>query len=68
MPKNIVPVQKGSKGTDETLVDQVKQQKMVHKNVQGRKSDLGNSDEDESIEDDCIPGFALYIFHRVLER
>jgi hypothetical protein len=58
MPKNYLSVQKGSKSTDETIVKKVKQHKLVHKNVLGRKSDLDFSDEDESIEDDSIPGFS----------
>ena len=58
LPKNSEHAQKQCKGMDEIVVDQVKQHKMVLKNVQGRKSDLGESDDDESIEDDSIPGFA----------
>ena len=58
LPKSTEHAQKQSKGMDEIVVDQVKQHKMVLKNVQARKSDLGESDDDESIEDDSIPGFA----------
>ena len=58
MPKNYLSIPNGSKSTADIVVKKVKQQKLVHKNVQGRKSDLDFSDEDESIEDDCIQGFS----------